>query len=275
MSTSDPTNNYQRPAHLVRPRSGIAKGKVWLFSVVALMPWFACAFFVPTDTIIWLICGALVNAVVLYRFGLALVKPLAPTEMMPPVNTSSETQREHTEALSRALVDRANATRAQALAMEHLESGLLRLDESRQEAELAVLKAGESVKRLGALQKAQVNWLETHALSRLSRTGTMPDALRVINQQVESEVQRLVVQLQFHDVLDQKLTKVAGADIGAALLTLSNVQAQSSTQSSIQTNSSKNNSTSAERSKVGRNQNLSAATAVSVTPVKRGEIEFF
>jgi hypothetical protein len=251
--------------------SGIAKAKVWLFSFLAILPWFVCAFLVPGTAVIWLLLGALVNAVVLYRFALALVKPRFPSQSLAAVSEISETQREHGDALTRALQERACSVQAQLLAMEHLESGLLRLDESRQEAELAVLKAGESVKRLGALQRAQMGWIQTNALSRISRSGTMPDALRVINQQVETEVQRLVVQLQFHDVLDQKLTKVAGADIGAALLTLSNANEEATAKALTLRKKSSN----AANGKTQRSKLTAAVTAVSVTPVKRGEIEFF
>lgn len=249
----------------------IAKAKVWLFSSLALLPWFVCAFLVPASAVIWLILGALINAVVLYRFALALVKPRFPSQSLASVTELSETQREHGDALTRALQERACSEQAQIQAMEHLESGLLRLDESRQEAELAVLKAGESVKRLGALQRAQMNWIQANALSRISRSGTMPDALRVINQQVETEVQRLVVQLQFHDVLDQKLTKVAGADIGAALLTLSNANEESTAKAVML----RKKSSSAANGKTQRKKISAAVTGVSVTPVKRGEIEFF
>lgn len=258
--------------------TGISKAKVWLFSLLALLPWFACAFFVPNSAVIWLLLGALVNSVVLYRFALALIKPRFPSQSLAEASQASEIQREHGDALTRALQEKtdaqkeqAAAVQAQAHAMEHLESGLLRLDESRQEAELAVLKAGESVKRLGALQRAQISWIQTNAVSRISRSGTMPDALRVMNQQVETEVQRLVVQLQFHDVLDQKLTKVAGADIGAALLTLS----QLSSDSIAKTDSQRKKSIDAANGKTQSKQSKAAVTEVSVTPVKRGEIEFF
>jgi hypothetical protein len=251
--------------------TGIAKAKVWLFSCVALLSWFVCALLVPASAVIWLLLGALINAVVLYRFALALIQPRFPSESLAQSVGISETQREHSDALTRALQERVNTEQAQTQAIEHLESGLLRLDESRQEAELAVLKAGESVKRLGALQKAQMTWIQTNAVPRISRSGSMPDALRVMNQQVETEVQRLVIQLQFHDVLDQKLTKVAGADIGAALLTLSNVN-QDATAKSM---SVRKKSSNAANGKTQRNKVSAAVTEVSVTPVKRGEIEFF
>jgi hypothetical protein len=251
--------------------TGIAKAKVWLFSVLALMPWFACAFVVPKSTVIWLLLGGLINGVVLYRFALALIKPRFPSQTLATPIIVSEIQREHSDALSRALHERGCAEQAQIVAMEHLESGLLRLSESRQEAELAVLKAGESVKRLGALQKAQMHWIQTHAVSRISRSGTMPHALRVINQQVETEVQRLVVQLQFQDVFDQKLNKVAGADIGAALLTLSKANEQATAAAvSVRKKSSNAANGITQRSLVSV-----AVTGITVTPVKRGEIEFF
>lgn len=137
------------------------------------------------------------------------------------VKTSKQSREKVELTIDTSLVSKFAALEENAsLAIKHLESGIGRLEESRHEAEISVLRAGDSVKRLSVIQNTLYEWLSKQVAPRLSKSGQVPESVQAINRQLQTELLRLTEQLQFHDVLDQKLNKVASADIGAALRAL-------------------------------------------------------
>jgi hypothetical protein len=204
---------------------------------LGLIPWVALAIALPPAQLQTVLVAGLSSLAVLAlglyvlllryrkRYGRGLRKSIA--SVVATKTTVEPRQTEIAQNLATTNILRAEKLRfeqAHDSAVLHLESGLERLAESRQEAELAVLRAGESVKKLAGLQKIQFDWITQQVAPRMSRSGSVPDNVRVLNSQFQSEIARLVQHLQFQDVLDQKLNKVAGADIGAAVLILSESQ---------------------------------------------------
>lgn len=204
---------------------------------LGLIPWVALAIALPLEqlqTVLIAGCSSLaVLALGLYgllldyrkKHGRGLGKSIATVVATKTVVEPRQMEIAQNLAMTNLLRnEKLKFEQAHQSAVLHLESGLERLAESRQEAELAVLRAGESVKKLAGLQKIQFDWITQQVAPRISRSGMVPENVRVLNTQVQSEIARLVQHLQFQDVLDQKLNKVAGADIGAAVLILSDSQ---------------------------------------------------
>lgn len=204
---------------------------------LGLIPWVALAVALPLQQLQTVLVAGLSSLAVLalglyvlllrYRkkHGRGLGKSLAKVVATKTIVEPRQTEIAQNVAVTNLLRgEKLKFEQAHQSAVQHLESGLERLAESRQEAELAVLRAGESVKKLAGLQKIQFDWITQQVAPRISRSGMVPENVRVLNGQFQVEIARLVQHLQFQDVLDQKLNKVAGADIGAAVLILSDSQ---------------------------------------------------
>lgn len=230
--------------------------KLWL-AVFATAPWAVAVLLATPAIAIWMILGAFTCFVAIY-FALRTsnLDPLKAKTL--PVLMNEEREAAQAEAIELE-------TRTRFEAQTHLNRSIDALAAARQDAEIAVLKVCENVARLSGLQTKQFSWITEQLSPKLSRTGSVPDSAKLINAQMQAEIKRLVVNLQFHDVLDQQLQKVRDTQIASAIAALGTplVDPQSNRQQTppkilIQARATK----------------LSPLEG-AVTPIKRGEVELF
>lgn len=235
----------------------MSRQKKSLLAILAIAPW-AVAVLLATPVIaIWIIlCGFACFVAVYFVLRTSTPDPLKAKTL--PVLMSEEREAAQAEAIEVEILTRYQA-------QTHLNRSIDSIAAARQDAEIAVLKVCENVARLSGLQTKQFLWITEQLSPKLSRTGSVPDSAKLINAQIQAEVKRLVVNLQFHDVLDQQLQKVRDTQIASAIAALGTplVDPQSNRQQVphplvIQARATK----------------LSPLEG-AVTPIKRGEVELF
>ena len=228
-----------------------------LLAILAIVPWAVAVLLATPTTAIWIILGGFACLVAIY-FVLRTSNPDPLKAKTLPVLMNEEREAAQAEAIELEI-----RTRYQA--QTHLNRSIDSLAAARQDAEIAVLKVCENVARLSGLQTKQFAWIAEQLSPKLSRAGSVPDSAKLINAQMQSEIKRLVVNLQFHDVLDQQLQKVRDTQIACAIAALGTplVEPQSNRQQ-----------TPAAVIIQARTTKLSPLEG-AVTPIKRGEVELF
>lgn len=228
-----------------------------LVALLALAPWLVAVTQAAQSSAIWLIAGAFTCLLATYFvLRTSQADPLQAKTL--PVLMDEEREAAQSEAIEAELRSRYQAQMALTASIESLSA-------ARQDAEIAVLKVCENVTRLDSLQAKQFAWITEQLSPKLSRTGAVPDSAKLINAHIQAEIKRLVVNLQFHDLLDQQLSKVRDTQIAVAIAALGSPLADShqfkrqvSSPVVIQARPTKPSS-------------LEGA----VTPIKRGEVELF
>ncbi len=171
---------------------------------LGLIPWaVATAFSTPAHAI-WVLAGALVWAVITY-----LVLRVSPA--------TDESSAQNAQIQAQAQAEKEHALEVEQGAIEHLSEGLVKMTQARQSAEVAVIKIAESLTKLGQLQTRQMHWIKTQAAPRLSRSGALPESVQHTGLQIQSEISRMIVALQFHDLLSQTLQSARNENFGGAL----------------------------------------------------------
>lgn len=232
-----------------------------LVALLVLAPWSvaiggAVLGTTPSDAI-WMIASCF--ACILATYALLRDKhPDALKAKTLPVLMNEEREAAQNEAIEAEL-------RSRFQAQTHLNGSINALAAARQEAEIAVLKVCENVTRLDGLQAKQFAWIAEQLSPKLSRSGVVPDSAKLINAHIQGEIKRLIVNLQFHDLLDQQLLKVRDTQIAPAIAALG-------TPLSDPDNGKRNTPTPvAVRARPTKPSSLEGA----VTPIKRGEVELF
>ena len=225
--------------------------------MLAIAPWAVAILFATPTSAIWMFTGAFACLLTGY-FLLRTSHPDPLKGKTLPVLMNEEREAAQSEAIECELRTRFEA-------QSHLNKSIDSLAAARQDAEIAVLKVCENVTRLAGLQTKQFSWITEQLSPKLSRAGTVPDSAKLINAQVQAEIKRLVVNLQFHDVLDQQLLKVRDTQISLAIAALG-------------TPLSDPHGTRKQTPPVpvirARATKLSSLEG-AVTPIKRGEVELF
>ncbi len=178
----------------------------WAVFAVALAPWAVASYFAPPTSLTTLLIGAVVS--------------FAATYFVTSIGVSSvDDIPELTETTSvTALQVKPAIFESQKLAvLSRLQQSLVRLNTSRKETELAGMKLGECARRVDLLRRAQYEFMATQISPRLSKNAVVPETFKALDIQQSAEVQRMVVLLQFHDALEQNLSKIEKDELQAAI----------------------------------------------------------
>jgi hypothetical protein len=191
----------KKPEHLGGTSSAYAPVRL---IGLGLIPWAVATVFATPANAIWVLAGALVWGVMTY-----LVLRVSPA--------SDESIALAAQIDAQAQAEKERAQEVEQGAIEHLSEGLVKMTQARQAAEVAVIKIAESLTKLGELQTRQMHWIKTQAAPRLSRSGALPESVQHTGLQIQSEISRMIVALQFHDLLSQTLQSARNENFGGAL----------------------------------------------------------
>ena len=235
----------------------MTRQKKILLAVLSIAPWAVTVLLATPAIAIWIILSAFACLVAVY-FVLRTSNPDPLKAKTLPVLMNEEREAAAAQAIELEIQSRFHA-------QTHLNRSIDSLAAARQDAEIAVLKVCENASRLAGLQTKQFLWITEQLSPKLSRTGSVPDSAKLINAQIQAEIKRLVVNLQFHDVLDQQLQKVRDTQIASAIAALGTplVDPQSNHKQAI--------TPLLIQARATKLSPLEGA----VTPIKRGEIELF
>jgi hypothetical protein len=207
-----------------------------------MIPWGIAAFIGSSQSHLWLGVGALVSVAVLYACAAITFEDGTAT----PVDESKEIS----EVPVPLLLPPISEAQKQAV-LSRLQHSIVRLNQSRQEAEISVFKLGECAKRIDQLRNAQLEFFTTQIAPRLSKNGSVPETLKALDSQQHAEVQRMAVLLQFHDAWEQSLSKIEKEELKVAIGLLE--------PSILQPGQTE--------------QGPTGATMTTVTPIRRSQVE--
>jgi hypothetical protein len=207
-----------------------------------MIPWGIAAFIGSSQSFLWLGLGALVSVGVLYACVAITFEDSAASNVEESIEISE---------VKVALLPTPISEAQKLAVLSRLQHSIVRLNQSRQEAEMSVIKLVESAKRMDQLRKAQLEFFTTQIAPRLSKNGSVPETLKALDAQQHAEIQRMAVFLQFHDAWEQSLSKIEKEELRVAIGLLE--------PSILQPGQTE--------------QGPTGATLTTVTPIRRNQVE--